>query len=503
MKLPTKKPVRDKFVAALVAKMSKQATKEQPFKAAVERLPAELGDSCPVASVLAPLASRLASGPLTVAAAECVPCEDLYKSEKAIYQGELTATSSRSYPGVGGRLDVCRLPYRVQLERVMSEGGEAEPAVGQARWRPKKMELETLIARVKDDIGAAQARLHHCRDVVKAADDPVQLPTPHPHRVLPDAKMREPVRDPDRLTIDYQIPEPPDPPASTHQAKLLEQLRKEENRERLVKMLVPKRKGGAAKPTGHSLFCKEQTAPTRRRLELAATASSLPSKSVVLAAVRAAWKALPDASRQGYKARAKQLILESEQNKSEEATAEEAKQRARAERKLLMFELQLKLGCMSAHCDGQDAYASNQRRTQHRQQCSYTTLLDVAEPDPDRENKLYRDGATLLAGKPVAGDGENIRSAYEFMEALKRCGSPSQTHHIVRLPAGCIKFVQAGATMHMPVAAVRRAVSIDYAHRFGYELAVDAGRADGRIMDATSRADSRSFFNETCMRARY
>jgi len=158
---------------------------------------------------------------------------------------------------------------------------------------------------------------------------------------------------------------------------------------------------------------------------------------------------------------------------------------------------------MSAHCDGQDAYASNQRRTQHRQQCSYTTLLDVAEPDPDRENRLYRDGATLLAGKPVAEGEENIRSAYEFMEALERCGSPERTHHIVRLPAGCIKFVQAGATMHMPVAALRRAVSIDYAHRFGYELAVDAGRADGRIMGATSRADSRSFFNETCMRARY
>ena len=58
-------------------------------------------------------------------------------------------------------------------------------------------------------------------------------------------------------------------------------------------------------------------------------------------------------------------------------------------------------------------------------------------------------------------------------------------------------------TMHMPVAAKRRVVSIDYAHRYGYELAVDAAEADPRILKAESRAEARRFFNETCMRARY
>lgn len=37
-----------------------------------------------------------------------------------------------------------------------------------------------------------------------------------------------------------------------------------------------------------------------------------------------------------------------------------------------------------------------------------------------------------------------IRSGLEFMQAWAVMGTEHQTHHIIRLPAGCVKWFQAG-----------------------------------------------------------
>ena len=304
------------------------------------------------------------------------------------------------------------------------------------------MALDTLIHQVQSGIAEARARPHTCRVYPEAGPTVEPPPAPHPDPAppLPDAQMRKPVKDPHRLTIDYGLPlAVDDPPPYTHQAKLLELLRKEKNRERLLKMLVPKQKCGEARPTGYSLYRKEQTPLRRRSLE--ATSGSAASNRTVLAAVNDAWRALAKSDQEAYKDRAKEMIPNWEQKKRAEATAAEAADVQQATRKLFMFEMQLKLGCMSAHCDGQDAWASNRRRRLHGRQCSYTTLMDLAEPDPE---KHHRDGATLLAGKPRREGAGPIRSAYDFMEAWSSLGTDSPSHHIVRLPAGCLKFVQAG-----------------------------------------------------------
>ena len=60
----------------------------------------------------------------------------------------------------------------------------------------------------------------------------------------------------------------------------------------------------------------------------------------------------------------------------------------------------------------------------------------------------HRDGSTLLGGLPKAAGTPLMRSGYDFIK-----GWQSGSHHVVRLPAGCIKWVQAGCTMHMPLAA--------------------------------------------------
>tara|TARA_B110001452_G_scaffold266961_1_gene275214 strand:- start:48 stop:215 length:168 start_codon:yes stop_codon:yes gene_type:complete len=48
----------------------------------------------------------------------------------------------------------------------------------------------------------------------------------------------------------------------------------------------------------------------------------------------------------------------------------------------------------------------------------------------------------------------------------------------------------------MPLAAPKRVVSIDYAHRYGYELAVDAAEAVPELMRAQSHTDSRKIFRD-------
>ena len=99
-------------------------------------------------------------------------------------------------------------------------------------------------------------------------------------------------------------------------------------------------------------------------------------------------------------------------------------------RMLELFKHALCLGMMSAHVDGGDSHATDAER------CAFACIVDMASRDPDRP---YRDGSTLLAGLPRQGYEhlDLICSALGLMEAWD-----DQTHHVVRLPAGCVKWVR-------------------------------------------------------------
>ena len=67
-----------------------------------------------------------------------------------------------------------------------------------------------------------------------------------------------------------------------------------------------------------------------------------------------------------------------------------------------------------------------------------------------------------------------------------------------RLP---VQF-QAGCTIHMPLSAPKRAVSINYAHKHVHQLGEDCGRVSSRVRDAASAQESQKAFDEEFARWR-
>ena len=253
------------------------------------------------------------------------------KGEKAT-MGELTATSARHYPSSGGALDVTLVPRR---SLVQEDDG----------WVPRLMALAPLKEKVAQEVAVAR-QTPICMANQRPEEPPaVDLPpSPHPAPAVPLPEMKRPVHEPHRDEIDYSLPEDSagDPPAGTHQAKLLGLLRDPKKREAALVSLIPKPKGPKAAPNGYRLYLLEKREAVRARLPAEATGKE------VLAALTAGWKALEPDARKEYQSRAKVLAETWAERSKADAESAGAEARAKAEQTLRLYEMQLRLGMVCA-----------------------------------------------------------------------------------------------------------------------------------------------------------